>query len=157
MNKLKNILLVVLSSVLLALLFFRQRPTGNDLLPVVVKTDTLTIVKTDTIKVVQPIRLSQTVVKIDTIYIRDTIAIPVPIKQSYYEGADYEAWISGYKPKLDSRNVFRPVEVKYITKTEIIRERARKWGVGAQAGYGWNGEKLTPYIGIGVTYQIINF
>lgn len=157
MDKVKNILIIVLSLIIAGLWFSMQKSTGNDLLPVVVKTDTITTIKIDTIREVQPVKVSEIITHIDTIYMRDTIIIPVPISQSYYRGADYEAWVSGYKPNLDSLNIFHSTEVRCVTKTEIIRERAKRWGIGIQAGYGWNGEKFTPYIGAGVTYTFLKF
>lgn len=157
MDKVKNILIVVLSLIIAGLWLSRQKSNGNDLLPVVVKTDTITTIKIDTIREVQPVKVSEIITHIDTIYMRDTIIIPVPISQSYYRGADYEAWVSGYKPNLDSINVFRSTEVRYVTNTKIIREKEKKWGIGIQAGYGWNGEKFTPYIGAGVTCTFLRF
>lgn len=157
MDKVKNILIIVLSLIIAGLWFSMQKSTGNDLLPVFVKTDTITTIKIDTIREVQPVKVSEIITHIDTIYMRDTIIIPVPISQSYYRGADYEAWVSGYKPNLDSLNIFHSTEVRCVTKTEIIRERAKRWGIGIQAGYGWNGEKFTPYIGAGVTYTFLRF
>lgn len=157
MDKVKNILIIVLSSIIAILWLSRQKSTGNKSLPVVVKTDTITTIKIDTIREVQPVKVSEIITHIDTIYVRDTIAIPIPVSQNYYRGADYEAWISGYKPNLDSINVFRSTEVRYVTNTKIIREKEKKWGIGIQAGYGWNGEKFTPYIGAGVTYTFLRF
>ena len=157
MDKVKNILIVVLSLIIAGLWLSRQKSNGNDLLPVVVKTDTVTIIKTDTIREIQPVKVSEVITHVDTIYVRDTIAIPIPVSQNYYRGAGYEAWVSGYKPNLDSLNIFRSTEVRYVTKTEIIRERAKRWGIGVQAGYGWNSEKFTPYIGVGVTYTFLRF
>lgn len=157
MDKVKNILIVVLSLIIAILWLSRQKSTGNDLLPVVVKTDTITTIKIDTIREIQPVKVSEVITHIDTIYVRDTIAIPIPVSQNYYRGADYEAWVSGYKPNLDSLNIFHSTEVRCVTKTEIIRERAKRWGIGIQAGYGWNGEKFTPYIGAGVTYTFLRF
>lgn len=162
MDKIKDILLIskiiigILSLIIVGF-FLRQKSTGNKSLPVVIKTDTVTIIKTDTIREVKPVLVSKTIKQVDTIYVRDTIAVPVPVSQNYYRGADYEAWISGYKPNLDSLNIFHSTEVRYVTKTEIIREKAKKWGIGVQAGYGWNGEKFTPYIGAGVTYTFLRF
>ena len=41
----------------------------------------------------------------------------IPITQRYYKDPRFEAWISGYNPRLDSVNVFVPTRVQTITNT----------------------------------------
>ena len=62
----------------------------------------------------------------DTIH--DSIYIPVPITSKEYQTENYRAWVSGYKPSLDSVWVY--------PKTKIIREKTRRWGIGVMVGYG---------------------
>lgn len=83
---------------------------------------------------------SDTIIRNDTIYI--------PIIQKEYVTDNYHAWISGYKPAIDSIVVF-PKTV-YVTK----KIPARRWGLGVSAGYGVGRSGLSPYIGIGVYYRI---
>lgn len=43
-------------------------------------------------------------------------------------------------------------------KSVVIRERHRPLGIGMQAGYGYYyNNTLSPYIGIGISYNLINF
>ncbi|MDD2595125.1 MAG: hypothetical protein PHD11_04835 [Bacteroidales bacterium] len=42
----------------------------------------------------------------DTVRIKDTVYLNIPIEQKYYRSKDYEAWVSGYRPALDSLNLF---------------------------------------------------
>jgi hypothetical protein len=35
--------------------------------------------------------------------------------------------------------------------------RPKRFGIGLQAGYGWNGQAWKPYAGIGLTYSVIKF
>lgn len=59
------------------------------------------------------------------LYLSDTITKPyfvnndliIPRTQKYYKDPRYEAWVSGYNPKLDSVNVFSPVTIKTVTNT----------------------------------------
>lgn len=85
---------------------------------------------------------------------RDSAAVVIPITQKRYDGEDYRAYVSGYEPSLDSIFVF--------PKTTLIRERSYKppnrLGIGITAGYGYGfkSRQAEPYIGIGITYNLIN-
>ena len=107
------------------------------------------VVRTDEILV--PIR--------DTVAIRDTVYMALEIEQKHYRGDDYEAWVSGFRPRLDSIMVF-PV-TQYVTKTVTTSTGPKRWGVGVQAGYGAaivGGQVgLSPYIGIGVQWSVIQW
>lgn len=69
-----------------------------------------------------------------------------------YEDEDY--------PTLDSISFvlrgFYTKEDKIITNTITKRQKARKWHVGAQAGYGYGVTTKKPdiFVGIGVSYTI---
>lgn len=80
----------------------------------------------------------------DTIH--DTIYIPVPITQKEYTTDNYRAWVSGYKPSLDSIWVY-PEKI-------IIREKPRRWGIGVMAGYGIGRNGLSPYVGVGGYWRV---
>ena len=73
--------------------------------------------------------------------IREPVYIPVPITQKEYSTDNYRAWVSGYKPSLDSVWVY--------PETKIIREKPRRWGIGVIAGYGIGRNGLSPYVGVG--------
>lgn len=78
--------------------------------------------------------------------IQEPIYIPVPITQKEYQTENYRAWVSGYKPSLDSVWVY-PEKI-------IIREKPRRWGIGVIAGYGIGHNGLSPYVGIGGYWRI---
>lgn len=80
----------------------------------------------------------------DTIH--DSIYIPVPISQKEYQTENYRAWVSGYKPSLDSVWVY-PEKI-------IIREKPRRWGIGVIAGYGIGRNGLSPYVGVGGYWRV---
>lgn len=43
-----------------------------------------------------------------------------------------------------------------ITNTITRQEKAKKWAIGLQAGYGYgiNSKQFEPFIGIGVSYRL---
>ncbi len=88
----------------------------------------------------------------------DSITISLPITQKVYEDSIYTAWVSGYEPALDSIRIYQPVTTitKTITNTEI-HYKTKRWGVGVQAGLGVTPNRIEPYIGIGVTYNIFSW
>lgn len=78
--------------------------------------------------------------------IREPVYIPVPITQKEYSTDNYRAWVSGYKPSLDSVWVY-PEKI-------IIREKPRRWGIGVTAGYGIGRNGLSPYVGVGGYWRV---
>ena len=96
----------------------------------------------------------------DTIRIQDTLFVPVPIETKVYEDSLYRAEVSGYKASLDRLEIYQ--QERIITQTIPVQVKERKrWGIGVQAGYGVstpNGKPvLSPYIGIGVSYDLIRW
>lgn len=84
------------------------------------------------------------VVRVDTIT-KETI---IPISQKVYKDSSYTAWVSGYRPRLDSIRVMNSV----VTR-DVVRP-AKRWGVGIQGGVGVTPKGVQPYIGIGINYRI---
>ena len=95
----------------------------------------------------------------DSIIVKDDSLLVLPMQQRHYKGENYEAWVSGYKPQLDSVWVFP--ETRYITKEVGVRHKPTRWGIGIQAGYGVSlpdgKPQMAPYIGIGISYNFIRF
>ena len=77
--------------------------------------------------------------------VRDTLYVPVPIERKEYLTDDYHAVISGYRPRLELMEVFRR------TRTVTVTPKAKRWGLGLQAGvgypHGW-------YVGVGVGWDL---
>jgi hypothetical protein len=129
----------------------------------VVVCDTVTYV--DTVRCLQPIAREvfvtrydtvrlETAIDIptyDTIVVRDSASVVIPISQSVYSDSTYTAWISGYHASLDSIYVYSKREV--VT----VKERRKRWHIGVSAGYGLTPKGLQPYVGLGLTYSIIGF
>lgn len=89
--------------------------------------------------------------------LHDSVLVEVPIESKHYNAPEYDAWVSGYMPSLDSINVYQRTE--YITETITRKERRKPWGIGIHAGYGYDFKSKTaaPFIGVGISYDIISF
>lgn len=103
--------------------------------------DTTIIIKLDTIKIIKPVYLSEKVVDTllvpitDTLQINDTLFVALPKTQKYYaKDSLYQAWVSGYKPNLDSIRVF-PKTI-YSTITNTVYKKPARITIGVTAGYG---------------------
>ena len=78
--------------------------------------------------------------------------VMLPITQQVYRDTTYTAWVSGYRPQLDSIEVY--------PRTLIVRQTAppaakpRRWSMGVQAGYGLTPKGLQPYVGVGVSIRL---
>ena len=130
-----------------------------------VEVTTDTVVYVDTVRYIEPIARDSVVVRYervrlpvateasthDTLYMSvvDSVEVEVPITQKMYADSTYTAWVSGYNARLDSITVMQRREV--ITRTITHKQR---WGVGVIAGYGYGAHGLSPYIGVGVSYNL---
>lgn len=86
---------------------------------------------------------------IDTIL--DSIKAEIPITSKVYQGDDYRAVISGYEANLDT------ISVISRTITNTITKKPPRFGIGPTVGYGMTNKGLSPYIGIGVYYNLFTF
>ena len=83
----------------------------------------------------------------DTLMLHDTVFVNLPIEQRQYGDTRYTAWVSGYRPQLDSIHIYQRTE--YITKEIKMVTKPKRWGLGLQAGYGialHNGQVFTAPI-----------
>ena len=174
MEKVKNILLIALLAAVIYYMFSGERrvESGEE-----VWRDTVIVTIYDTVKYIAPEPESTeiTSVKISRVAINrtesreldfpagecaplggkcDSVEVEIPIERKVYGASTYRAYVSGYMPSLDSLVITMPQQTVYI------REKKKRWSVGVQAGYGVSmagGVRLTPYIGIGVTYNLFSF
>ena len=80
----------------------------------------------------------------------------MPREQVMYKDSTYQAWVSGVEPRLDSIKVYHRNNVNTITVVQKVPV-AKRFGVGLQVGYGVCGNKMQPYIGIGISYNFFNW
>lgn len=171
MNKTTVIVITILSILLLVGAFVGGVFAGKGKHEVIVVRDTVIKVETyrDTVTIVKPVPVKETVYDsilvpvVDTMHIRDTAYISLPKERKEYRDSDYVAVVTGYRPELESISVF-PI-TKVITQTITIREKSKPkpWGVGIQAGfggfYGISSRRVDygPYIGVGISYNLIRW
>lgn len=90
---------------------------------------------------------------IDSDSVKDSVSVVMPITQKHYEDSTFSAWVSGYKPSLDSIYVFPRKEVQTIT---ITAKEQKRWSIGVSGGIGvvYDGSwHCGPGVNIGVTYS----
>ena len=122
------------------------------------KVDTLII--RDTFKVTEPIYVTKRVVDsipypvTDTLRMRDTLYVFLEREQIRWEDSLAVVYASGVMPQVDS--VIHHTENLIITK-EIPVIKKTRWGLGVQAGVGAGKGGLTPYVGVGVSYNLLSW
>lgn len=95
----------------------------------------------------------QPVGKTDTLLQHDSVLVEVPIESKHYNAPEYDAWVSGYMPSLDSINVYQRTE--YITERVTLSKPPNKWELDIVGGinYYFNKKKHTPHIGGELLYK----
>lgn len=99
-------------------------------------------------------------IRTDTAWLRlasDTVfvEVEVPVERKIYQTDDYRAVVEGFRPSLAGIEIYRTTV--YVDRETIVRPPVPRWGIGIQAGYGYNFDRLRPYIGIGIQYNIITW
>ncbi len=141
-------ILVILLVVACVVAWFRP----HEPLPAEIHTETKvnTVVKVDTLLISAPMAPLLVFQLTDTIRIGDTVVLR---EQAYYEDSLYRAWVSGYRPRLDSLMVFPRTVYQTVTNDiyHTIVPKKKRWGLGLQVGYGYPGGF---YVGAGINYNL---
>ena len=114
----------------------------------------------DTTKVIEPRFYAKRVIDsvlvpvVDTIMVRDSVFIALAREQVTWEDSLARVYASGIDPKVDS-------VVHYTTQMVITKEipvvQKDRWGLGIQVGGGYGRGGFTPYVGVGVSYNILTW
>ena len=149
--------IIAFLAILTASFYFGYQYKGER---VIVHTDTLTITKIDTIRITQVKYIKEHIIdtlfvpiisnNTDTIRINDTLFIQLPLSQKMYTDESYTAWVSGYRAKLDSIEVYQ----KTITNTINNYIKPKRWTITAGVGYGISRTGLEPFVGVMAGYRI---
>jgi hypothetical protein len=86
------------------------------------------------------------------------VSVEIPITQkTYTDDSTYVAYVSGYKPSLDSINVYE--RTIYIDRTIVQNTKQKKWSIGPTVSYGYSfkNKQVDYVVGIGLTYNLIKF
>ena len=85
----------------------------------------------------------------------DSIEVPIPIEQKRYDDSLYTAWVSGFRPALDSIRLHQPEIVTTITKT--IVQKAPRLSLGLSVGPGVSIDRdhhMGIYVGFTANYRL---
>lgn len=86
----------------------------------------------------------------------DSLKLVLLRVQRHYSDSTFDAWVSGVDPRLDSIKTYQTNMV--ITKEiPVIQVKKTRWGLGVQAGVGAGKDGLTPYLGVGVSYNLLSW
>jgi hypothetical protein len=126
--------------------------------------DTVLVTHTDTIFSEKPVPVYKYISRTEFVEVPsdsvrvDTVKELVFLPREYmvYKDSTYRAVVSGVQPRLDSIEVYRKTQVQTITHTVRVPDRKR-WGLGVQVGAGFNGKEVQPYVGLGVSYDIVRW
>ncbi len=150
MKKLPWILVILLAVACVVTWFRPHKP-----LPAEIYTETKVsmVVQIETLLISPPMAPLLVFRLTDTMRIGDTV---VYREQAYYEDSLYRAWVSGYRPRLDSLMVFPKTVYQTVTNDiyHTITPKKKRWGLGLQAGYGYPGGF---YFGGGINYNIFQW
>ena len=158
----KYIMMGVGIAVAVLLLFWvdRRIPRNAPGEPQTIKVDTLFI--HDTIKVTEPVSVTKTVVDsvlvpvTDTIRLRDTIYVFLEREQVRWEDSLAVVYASGINPQVDSVIHFTRDQI-IIKEIPVIQVKKTRWGIGVQAGATAGKDGVIPYVGVGVSYNILSW
>ena len=86
----------------------------------------------------------------------DSLQLVLLRVQRHYSDSTFDAWVSGVDPRLDSIKTYQTNMV--ITKEiPVIQVKKTRLGLGVQAGVGAGKDGLTPYLGVGVSYNLLSW
>lgn len=85
----------------------------------------------------------------DTVH--DSIEVALPVEQKRYDDSLYTAWVSGFRPALDSIWLHLPEVQTTTTITHTIVKPSPRFSIGIQAGsgYGIVNKQFDLFVGVG--------
>lgn len=128
--------------------------------PTETKVDTLYV--RDTIVAEKPlfvekVKLKSVLVPVtDTLMLHDTLFVFLDREQVIWRDSLAEVYASGINPQVDSVKHFVCDKIVTIEKTVPVKVKS-KWGIGIQGGIGAGKEGLTPYVGVGISYNLLSW
>ena len=164
MNKkstfLVNALLILACVFLFGFIIGQKHSQKLPVEPIKVKVDTLVIHDTTMSYIpiyVDRVKLDSVLVPVlDTMMIHDTTFVYLEREKVTWRDSLCEVYASGIMASVDSVRHFQ--EYKYITiETQVPVKVRSHWGLGVNAGYGVGKGGLTPYVGIGISYNLLSW
>lgn len=153
-----SILLAAVATIAASFLFGQRMGETRTLRDIKPQIDT--IYHTDTLTYPKPLYFDRwiadtmLVAMTDTIRVNDTVYVQLPREVKIYEDSTYRAVVSGYRATLDTISVYQCTTT--VREVQQIR-KACHWGLGVTAGYGICKNGLSPYVGVGISYNLLNW
>ena len=151
-------------AVLIGFLIGQKHPQKSPVEPIKEKVDTLLIF--DTITLTKPIFVEK--IQLDSVYMpvtdtlwkHDTLFVYLEREQIQWQDSLCRVYASGINPQVDSVTHF--VQETIVNREISVPVKVKsRWGLGIQVGYGAgvNGKQvyLTPYVGVGISYNILSW
>lgn len=151
-------------AVLIGFLIGQKHPQKSPVEPIKEKVDTLLIFDTITLTkpvFVEKIQLDSVLVPVtDTLWKHDTLYVYLVREQIQWQDSLCRVYASGINPQVDSVTHF--VQETIVNREISVPVKVKsRWGLGIQVGYGAgiNGKQvyLTPYVGVGISYNILSW
>ena len=151
-------------AVLIGFLIGQKHPQKSPVEPIKEKVDTLLIFDTITLTkpvFVEKIQLDSVYMPVtDTLWKHDTLYVYLEREQIQWQDSLCRVYASGINPQVDSVTHF--VQETIITREISVPVKVKsRWGLGIQVGYGAgiNGKQvyMTPYVGVGISYNILSW
>ena len=97
---------------------------------------------------------TDTIVKTDVITCHDSVLVEVPIESKHYHSDEYDAYISGFEPNLDSIFVYKKKEIITNTITRTVKDSKHFFlDVGAGCEYKFNEKAAVPFAELGIKFK----
>ena len=138
----------------------QKHPQNLPVEPIKVKVDTLVI--HDTLISYKPVFKEKRVIEkqlvkvTDTLIVHDTLYVYLDREQVVWQDSLSVVYASGILPQVDSVRHFTSHQIFTIEKTIPVTKKTH-WGLGVQAGMGAGKNGLTPYIGVGISYNLFSW
>ena len=151
-------------AVLIGFLIGQKHPQKSPVEPIKEKVDTLLIFDTITLTkpvFVEKIQLDSVLIPVtDTLWLHDTLYVYLEREQIQWQDSLCRVYASGVNPQVDSVTHFVRETIVNREISVPVKVKSR-WGLGIQVGYGAgiNGKQvyLTPYVGVGISYNILSW
>ena len=151
-------------AVLIGFLIGHKHPRKSPVEPIKEKVDTLLIFDTITLSkpvFVEKIKLDSVLIPVtDTLWLHDTLYVYLEREQIQWQDSLCRVYASGVNPQVDSVTHFVRETIVNREISVPVKVKSR-WGLGIQVGYvaGINGKQvyLTPYVGVGISYNILSW
>lgn len=164
MEKFKTIALVVLSLALVivgCLLVHKILITTNEPVAPIIKTDSVVRIDTIYIEIPKTLIKYKEITKVESVFVEvPTTQEKIPFEEKHYQDSIADIYISGFQPNIDSINYHIPKQTIYIDKVVEVPQ-TKKWyqdrfvfSAGVYTGYSPIYNNFDVIVGFGVGVRL---